>query len=113
MDRTVTENIRRILAECAGGERSSPTMGINRSVPGVRYYFTPPEEPQLQKLLDCLNAAPGEEEATLQKCLAEYEEPFPGARKRLEQVLRILTTAYAAAELKRKAQAMIDDLDER
>ena len=55
----------------------------------------------------------GGEEKALEKCLTEYTEPFPGAGKRLEQVLRILTTAYAAAELKKKAQAMIDDLDER
>ena len=64
-------------------------------------------------LLDCLNAAPGEEEATLQKCLAEYEEPFPGARKRLEQVLRILVTASAAAEKQKLALELIEGLDRK
>jgi DNA-binding transcriptional MerR regulator len=64
-------------------------------------------------LIECICAPPDGGEEALSKCLREYTEPFPGAGKRLEQVLRILTTAYAAAELKKKAQAMIDDLDER
>ncbi|MBR3554786.1 MAG: DUF1836 domain-containing protein [Oscillospiraceae bacterium] len=64
-------------------------------------------------LIRCICAEPGGEEAALRDCLAEYQEPFPGAGRRLEQVLRILITAYAAAELKRKAQGMIDGLDQR
>jgi hypothetical protein len=64
-------------------------------------------------LIECICAPPGGEEEALRRCLEEYTEPFPGAAKRLAEVLRILTTAYAAAELKKKAQAMIDDLDER
>jgi len=64
-------------------------------------------------LIDCICAPPGGEEEALRRCLGEYQEPFPGAAKRLEQVLRILTTAYAAAELKTQAQTMIDALDER
>ena len=62
-------------------------------------------------LIECISAPPGREEEALGRCLAEYQEPFPGARRRLEQVLRIMMTAYAAAELKKKAQAMIDGLD--
>ncbi len=62
-------------------------------------------------LIDCICAPPGGEEEALQRCLGEYQEPFPGAARRLEQVLRIMTTAYAAAELKKKAQTMIDGLD--
>ena len=62
-------------------------------------------------LIDCIYAPPGGEEEALQRCLGEYQEPFPGAAKRLEQVLSIMTTAYAAAELKKKAQTMIDGLD--
>lgn len=64
-------------------------------------------------LIQCICAPAGGEEEALRRCLEEYQEPFPGAARRLEQVLRIMTTAYAAAELKKKAQAMIDDLDER
>lgn len=44
--------------------------------------------------------------------LADYHEPFPGARKRVEQVLRIMVTAYAAAELKEQAAGLIAGLDE-
>ena len=64
-------------------------------------------------LIDCICAPAGGEEQALEDCIREYQEPFPGAARRLEQVLRIMTTAYAAAELKKKAQAMIDGLDER
>jgi DNA-binding transcriptional MerR regulator len=64
-------------------------------------------------LIECICAPPGGEEEALKRCLEEYQEPFPGAARRLEQVLRIMTTAYAAAEMKKKAQAMIDGLDER
>ncbi len=64
-------------------------------------------------LVRCLHAPAGEEEKALETCLGEYEEPFPGARKRLEQVLRILITAAHAAALQERAQALIDALDER
>lgn len=46
-------------------------------------------------------------------CLADYIEPFPGARRRVEQVLHIIVTAYASAELKHRAEAMIAELDEK
>jgi len=62
-------------------------------------------------LIECICSPAGGEEEALKRCIAEYQEPFPGAARRLEQVLRIMTTAYAAAELKKKAQAMIDGLD--
>ncbi len=64
-------------------------------------------------LVRCLHAPAGEEEKALPACLAEYEEPFPGAGRRLEQVLRILVTAARAAALQEQAQALIDALDER
>lgn len=62
-------------------------------------------------LIDCICARPGGEEAALRRCLEEYQEPFPGARKRLEQVLRIMVTANASAELKKQAEALIAGLD--
>ena len=64
-------------------------------------------------LIRCVHAPPGEEKAALAACLQEYEEPFPGARRRLEQVLEILITATAAASLQARAQAMIGGLDKR
>ena len=62
-------------------------------------------------LLRCVHAPAGEERAAMAACLEEYEEPFQGAGKRLEQVLEILITAAAAAEMQAKARAMIDGLD--
>ena len=64
-------------------------------------------------LIRCICTPPEAEEEALKQCLAEYQEPFPGAARRLEQVLRIMVTANAAAELKNKAQTLIDGLDER
>ena len=42
--------------------------------------------------------------------LASYVEPFPGAKERVEQVLRIMLTAWASAQLQREAAAMLDNL---
>ena len=64
-------------------------------------------------LIRCICAPPGKEEEALRSCLEEYQEPFPGAGRRLEQVLRILVTAYTAAEYRRRAQEMIDALDRK
>ena len=43
--------------------------------------------------------------------LKDYREPFPGARRRVEQVLEIMLLAYRAAMLKEEAQAYIGRLD--
>lgn len=60
----------------------------------------------------CICAREDERERILQGCLTEYDEPFPGARKRLEAVLRIMITAEEAAERKHRAEEMIAELDE-
>ena len=39
-----------------------------------------------------------------------YEEPFPGARERVREVLEIMVTAYVASKLKQQAQKMYDEL---
>ena len=44
--------------------------------------------------------------------LEDYSEPFPGAKTRVAQVLGIMVTAYASAELKEQAAALIAGLDE-
>jgi len=64
-------------------------------------------------LIDCICVPRDEVESAFRRCITEYQEPFPGAARRLEQVLRIMETAYSAAELKNKAQSLIDGLDER
>ena len=43
--------------------------------------------------------------------LKDYREPFPGAQRRVEQVLEIMLLAYRAAMLKEEAQAYIGRLD--
>lgn len=42
--------------------------------------------------------------------LADYEEPIPGARQRVENVLRIMLTAWAASQLRQAAEAMLRQL---
>ena len=43
--------------------------------------------------------------------LADYEEPAPGARDRVEQVLRIMLTAWVAARLAQEADNMLAALE--
>lgn len=38
--------------------------------------------------------------------LADYPEPRPGARERVEQVLHIMLTAWASAQLQREAESL-------
>ena len=48
----------------------------------------------------------------LSEVLASYTEPVPGARQRVEQVLRIMLTAWAASQLRQKAETMVKELNE-
>ena len=43
--------------------------------------------------------------------LAEYKEPIPGARDRVEQALRIMLTAWVAARLAQEADNMLTALE--
>ena len=58
-----------------------------------------------------MHNAQGREEA-LQKVLADYREPVPGAKERVEKVLRIMLTAWAAALLRQSAEKMVLALKE-
>lgn len=51
-------------------------------------------------------------EAYLQQLLADYQEPIPGARARVEKVLRIMLTAWAASQLRQEAEKMVAALKE-
>ena len=42
-----------------------------------------------------------------------YEEPYPGAKERVRQVLQIMVTAYIASRLKQQAQQMYDALPQQ
>lgn len=46
----------------------------------------------------------------LQELLDEYSEPVPGARVRVENVLKIMLTAWAAAQLKQQTEKMVAEL---
>ena len=46
----------------------------------------------------------------LQELLSEYPEPVPGARTRVEQVLKIMLTAWAASQLRQQAEKMVKEL---
>ena len=59
-----------------------------------------------------MNTVQGREEY-LQKILSDYAEPVPGARERVEKVLRIMLTAWAAAQLRQTAEKMVNDLQEK
>lgn len=43
--------------------------------------------------------------------IAAYDEPIPGAKERVSQVLRVMLTAWVAARMTQEAERMINDLD--
>ena len=55
---------------------------------------------------------PAGRERHLQQILADYQEPIPGARERVREVLRIMLTAWAAAQLRQTAEKMVRELKE-
>lgn len=56
-----------------------------------------------------MNNAAGRDEF-LSKELENYQEPTPGAKQRVEKVLTIMLTAWAAARLRQQAEAMVSQL---
>ncbi len=46
----------------------------------------------------------------IRNSLADYEEPIPGAKERVEQVLEIMLVAWWASQLQNKAQQMLAEL---
>ena len=46
----------------------------------------------------------------IRQALANYEEPIPGARQRVEKVLEVMLTAWAAALLRQQAMSMVSAL---
>ena len=46
----------------------------------------------------------------MKEVLADYEEPVAGARERVEKVLRIMLTAWVAACMRARAEAMMEQL---
>lgn len=48
-----------------------------------------------------------ERERILDEALEDYQEPRPGARERVKQVLRIMLTAWLAARMRQEAEKML------
>lgn len=48
--------------------------------------------------------------ACIRQSLADYREPRPGAKERVEQVLHVMLTAWASAQLQREAESLFDQL---
>lgn len=53
---------------------------------------------------------PGEAEALLESCLADYAEPVPGAKERVRNVLRVMLTAWLAARMMQETEKMLNEL---
>ncbi len=51
-------------------------------------------------------------EAAIADILKDYQEPIPGAKQRIDQVLRIMLTAWIGVQTIRKAGQMLADLKE-
>ena len=51
-----------------------------------------------------------ERDALLEHTMENYEEPVPGAKERVKQVLRIMLTAWLAARMTQEAEKMLMDL---
>ncbi len=51
-----------------------------------------------------------DETACIHAALGDYAEPVPGARERVEKVLRIMLTAWGASMLRQKALGMVSEL---
>ena len=49
-------------------------------------------------------------DAYLEQILANYREPVPGAKERVEKVLAIMLTAWASAQLRQVTEQMLEDL---
>lgn len=49
-------------------------------------------------------------EKAMEEALADYQEPVPGARKRIEKALQIMLTAWIAASMRTAAESMLEKL---
>ena len=56
-----------------------------------------------------MNTPAGRDEC-IKEAMADYEEPIPGARERVEKALKVMLTAWAASLLRQQAMSMADEL---
>lgn len=52
-------------------------------------------------------------DTAIAQALENYQEPIPGAKQRVEKVLRIMLTAWAAGLLRQGAEKMVKELKEK
>ena len=53
---------------------------------------------------------PGLWSAAMEEALADYHEPVPGARQRVEKALQVMLAAWAASRMRQQAEAMLQAL---
>ena len=56
--------------------------------------------------------APEAWEDAMAEALADYVEPVPGARERVEKALRVMMTAWVAARMRQEAERQLELLDQ-
>lgn len=54
---------------------------------------------------------PQEAEVLLRQTMADYEEPMPGAKQRVEKALRIMLVAWIAARMRQEAEQMLSEIE--
>ncbi len=52
-------------------------------------------------------------ERILAEMLREYSEPYPGAKDRIGEVLKVMLTAYLASKMRLSADSMLSELEEK
>lgn len=50
-------------------------------------------------------------DALLEQAMADYAEPYPGAKDRVKQALRIMLTGWLAARMRQEAELMLGQLN--
>ena len=54
---------------------------------------------------------PGSWQQAMEEALADYREPVPGARDRVEKALRVMMTAWVAARMRQEAEKQLQQLE--
>lgn len=54
---------------------------------------------------------PGQWEQAMEAALADYREPVPGARERVEKALRVMMTAWVAARMRQAAEEQLSQME--
>lgn len=54
---------------------------------------------------------PGSWQMAMDEALADYREPVPGARDRVEKALRVMMTAWVAARMRQEAEKQLEQLE--